>query len=69
MLPSGEITENCVNRLGTLLEKGALPLTIDGGNSFFKDDIRRGKALAAKDIDYIDVARPAACGAWSGAIA
>ena len=53
MLPSGEVTENCVNRLGCLLEKG--DVIIDGGNSFFKDDIRRAKAIAAKGIDYIDV--------------
>jgi 6-phosphogluconate dehydrogenase len=53
MLPAGEITENCVARLGKLLEKG--DAVIDGGNSFFKDDIRRAKSLADKGIDYIDV--------------
>src|SRR5258706_10461020 len=43
MLPSGEITENAVTQLGALLEPG--DTVIDGGNSFFKDDIRRAKAL------------------------
>jgi 6-phosphogluconate dehydrogenase len=53
MLPAGEITESCVNRLGGLLEKG--DAILDGGNSFFKDDIRRARALESKGIDYIDV--------------
>jgi len=53
MLPSGEITENCVTKLGKLLEKG--DAIIDGGNSFFKDDIRRARALESRGIDYIDV--------------
>src|SRR6185295_16474648 len=30
-------------------------ITIDGGNSFYKDDIRRAKALAAKGVRYIDI--------------
>ena len=34
MLPSGEITENCVSKLGSLLEEG--DVIIDGGNSFFQ---------------------------------
>jgi 6-phosphogluconate dehydrogenase len=53
MLPSGEITENCVAKLGNLLERG--DTIIDGGNSFFKDDIRRGNALQSKGIHYVDV--------------
>jgi 6-phosphogluconate dehydrogenase len=52
MLPSGEITETTVNRLGTLLGKG--DCVIDGGNSYYKDDIRRARALADKGIDYVD---------------
>jgi 6-phosphogluconate dehydrogenase len=52
MLPSGEITENAVTQLGALLEPG--DTVIDGGNSFFKDDIRRAKALKAKGIHYVD---------------
>src|ERR1700675_4099941 len=38
MLPAGEITERTVTRLGELLERG--DIVIDGGNSFYKDDIR-----------------------------
>ncbi len=53
MLPSGEITENCIAKLGELMESG--DTIIDGGNSMFKDDIRRAKALAGKGIHYVDV--------------
>ena len=53
MLPSGEITENCVTKLGSLMDKA--DIIIDGGNSFFKDDIRRAKPLQAKGIHYVDV--------------
>jgi 6-phosphogluconate dehydrogenase len=52
MLPAGEITERTVTRLGELLERG--DIVIDGGNSFYKDDIRRAQALRAKGIHYID---------------
>jgi 6-phosphogluconate dehydrogenase len=52
MLPAGEITEKTVEQLGALLEPG--DIVIDGGNSFYKDDIRRAKALQAKGIRYVD---------------
>ena len=52
MLPAGEITEKTVEQLGSLLEPG--DVIIDGGNSFYKDDIRRAKALKAKGIHYVD---------------
>jgi 6-phosphogluconate dehydrogenase len=52
MLPAGEITESTVNELGALLEPG--DTIIDGGNAFYKDDIRRAKALKGKGIHYID---------------
>lgn len=52
MLPAGEITEGTVTQLGALLEAG--DVIIDGGNSFYKDDIRRARALEAKGIRYID---------------
>jgi 6-phosphogluconate dehydrogenase len=52
MLPAGEITEHAVMQLGELLDKG--DIIIDGGNSFYKDDIRRAQALAAKGIHYLD---------------
>jgi len=52
MLPAGEITEQTVGQLGALLE--ADDVIIDGGNTFYKDDIRRAKALAPKRIHYVD---------------
>ena len=52
MLPAGEITEHTVTRLGELLERG--DIIIDGGNSFYKDDIRRAQTLRAKGIHYVD---------------
>lgn len=52
MLPAGEITEGTVEILGSLLEPD--DIVIDGGNSFYKDDIRRAKTLAEKHIRYVD---------------
>ncbi len=53
MLPSGKITEDTITTLSGLLEKG--DIIIDGGNSFYKDDIRRAKTLGEKGIVYVDV--------------
>ncbi|MBV9783467.1 MAG: decarboxylating 6-phosphogluconate dehydrogenase [Acidisphaera sp.] len=53
MLPAGHITEETVNTLAGLFEAG--DIIIDGGNSFYKDDIRRAKMLAEKGIRYVDV--------------
>ena len=53
MLPAGEVTEAAVKELGGLLGKG--DILIDGGNSFYKDDIRRAAGLAEKGISYVDV--------------
>jgi 6-phosphogluconate dehydrogenase len=52
MLPAGEATEAVVEQLGGLLSAG--DIVIDGGNSYYKDDIRRAKSLAEKNIYYID---------------
>jgi 6-phosphogluconate dehydrogenase len=52
MLPAGAPTEETVAALGESLSEG--DTVIDGGNSFYKDDIRRAKVLAAKQIDYVD---------------
>jgi len=52
MLPAGKITEDTVKHLAGLLE--ANDIIIDGGNSFYKDDIRRAKELSAKRIRYVD---------------
>ena len=53
MVPAGGPTEGTVQELAGLMERG--DAIIDGGNSYFKDDVRRAKQLAAKGIDYIDV--------------
>jgi 6-phosphogluconate dehydrogenase len=60
MLPAGKITEATVNELGGLQSKG--DNIIDGGNAHYRDDIRRGKALAAKGIYYLDCGT--SCGVW-----
>jgi 6-phosphogluconate dehydrogenase len=52
MLPAGKVTEETVEQLGRLLESD--DIIIDGGNSFYKDDIRRAKRLAEKRIRYVD---------------
>ena len=53
MLPAGEITETTIETLAGIVESG--DIIIDGGNTFYKDDIRRAKALADKGIHYVDV--------------
>ena len=53
MLPAGAITEATVVELGGLLSPG--DTIIDGGNSYYKDDIRRAKMLRDKGITYLDV--------------
>src|SRR3984893_3822290 len=52
MLPAGRTTDETVESLGSVLE--ADDIIIDGGNSFYKDDIRRAKKLAEKGIRYVD---------------
>jgi 6-phosphogluconate dehydrogenase len=53
MLPAGEPTESTIAELAEKAKKG--DVIIDGGNSFYKDDIRRAKMLREKGIHYIDV--------------
>lgn len=53
MVPAGEITEKMVQKLSDLLKKD--DMLIDGGNSFYEDSVRRGKALADKGIYFFDV--------------
>ena len=53
MLPAGAITEATVNELAGLMDVG--DVIIDGGNSYYKDDIRRAKQLKSQGITYIDV--------------
>jgi 6-phosphogluconate dehydrogenase len=53
MLPSGEITERAIAEVAALLSPG--DTIIDGGNTNWKDDIRRAAALRAQKIHYLDV--------------
>jgi 6-phosphogluconate dehydrogenase len=53
MLPAGEATESTIEALSATC--AADTIIIDGGNSFWKDDVRRAKALAEKGVAYVDV--------------
>jgi 6-phosphogluconate dehydrogenase len=53
MLPAGQPTENAVSELGRRMDRG--DIVIDGGNSFYKDDIRRAQALQTCGVHYVDV--------------
>jgi 6-phosphogluconate dehydrogenase len=52
MLPAGEATEGAVTELRGVLQSG--DIVIDGGNSFYKDDVRRARSLKEKGIHYVD---------------
>ena len=53
MLPSGKITDDAVTELNGVLQSG--DVVIDGGNTFYKDDVRRARELKKKGIHYVDV--------------
>ncbi|WP_213980980.1 phosphogluconate dehydrogenase (NAD(+)-dependent, decarboxylating) [Sphingomonas sp. dw_22] len=53
MLPAGAPTEDTVNRLMELSDPG--DIIIDGGNSFYKDDVRRAAAARERQFHYVDV--------------
>jgi 6-phosphogluconate dehydrogenase len=53
MLPAGEATETAITSLAALLSPG--DVLIDGGNTFWKDDVRRARELKAKELHYLDV--------------
>ncbi len=52
MVPAGKATESTVQSLAAVMEDG--DAIIDGGNSFYKDDIRRAEELRKKGIHYLD---------------
>jgi 6-phosphogluconate dehydrogenase len=52
MVPSGEITEKTVEDVAAALEPG--DAIIDGGNSYYRDDIRRAEKLRELGIDFVD---------------
>ncbi len=53
MLPAGEVTEQTVRALAELMAPG--DIVIDGGNSYYKDDIRRAQALKPNGLRYVDI--------------
>ncbi|MEH2488177.1 phosphogluconate dehydrogenase (NAD(+)-dependent, decarboxylating) [Bradyrhizobium sp. AZCC 2230] len=53
MLPAGRITEQTIDTIAGAMQEG--DVIIDGGNTFWQDDVRRGKALIARGIHYVDV--------------
>jgi 6-phosphogluconate dehydrogenase len=52
MVPSGEITEKTVEDVAAVLEPG--DAIVDGGNSYYRDDIRRAEMLRGKGLDFVD---------------
>jgi 6-phosphogluconate dehydrogenase len=52
MVPAGEITEKTVEDVAAALEPG--DAIVDGGNSYYRDDIRRAARVGEKGIDYVD---------------
>jgi len=52
MVPAGEITEETVESVAGVLDEG--DAIIDGGNSYYRDDIRRAKMVAESGLDYLD---------------
>src|SRR5438445_2999749 len=53
MVPAGDPTEQTVMTLAGHMQPG--DMLIDGGNSYYKDDVRRSQALVTKGIHYVDV--------------
>jgi len=53
MVPAGDTTETTVEALAQRLSPE--DIVIDGGNSYFKDDVRRAKALTTRRLHYVDV--------------
>ena len=53
MVPAGDATEKAIDELAGLLSPG--DTVIDGGNSYFKDDVARADRLSARELHYIDV--------------
>ena len=53
MLPAGQPTEDMLAQLARKMDTG--DVLIDGGNSFYKDDVRRAEQLRARGLHYVDV--------------
>jgi 6-phosphogluconate dehydrogenase len=53
MLPAGKVTEDMVKELAGMMRAG--DTIIDGGNTNFKDDVRRARELKPRGIHYLDI--------------
>ena len=53
MLPAGPVVDDHMNRLRDIMEPD--DIIVDGGNTYYKDDIRRAGLLAEKDIRFMDI--------------
>jgi len=53
MLPAGDITEKVIEEVAGQARSG--DIIVDGGNSFWKDDVRRARRLGERGIQYLDV--------------
>jgi 6-phosphogluconate dehydrogenase len=52
MVPAGKVTDSVIDELADTLE--ADDIVIDGGNTYYRDDLRHSKQLAAQDIRFLD---------------
>ncbi|HEV7770645.1 MAG TPA: decarboxylating 6-phosphogluconate dehydrogenase [Solirubrobacterales bacterium] len=52
MVPAGEITEQTVEDVAAVLDSG--DAIVDGGNSYYRDDLRRAAKVGERGIDYVD---------------
>jgi 6-phosphogluconate dehydrogenase len=52
MVPAGEITEKTIEDVAVVLEPG--DAIVDGGNSYYRDDIRRAERLRERSVDFVD---------------
>jgi len=52
MVPAGEITDSTITELSGRMAKG--DIIVDGGNSYYRDDVRRAKKLAERGIRLVD---------------
>ncbi len=60
MVPAGQITEDTIQKVASLLSPN--DVVIDGGNSNFRDSMRRSQELAKKQIRFLDAGRAAGSG-------
>ena len=67
MVPAGAVTDAALDSVTPLLESG--DIVIDGGNSNYKDSIRRGEALSSQGLRFLDVGTSGGIWGWSAVTA